>query len=104
MTFSSLNLAAAKFLPLKGIFRKDNETRLYSPSMFFTAGILHMYPLALIFNFILLTVYYWYNDLNKRTAEIVIWYYSFLMIGGFIVGNVLGVLAAILATNRKFVT
>lgn len=104
ITFSSFNVSASIFLPIKRIFQKDNQNRLYSKISFYMASLFYLYPYFIVLFTVIINIYYWLSDLNKDDIGIYIWYYFLLLVGGYFFGSFLGITVGIIAETRSQLT
>lgn len=82
---------------------KDKQSRIYSDTIFFLSSISYTYPIFIIINLIVLTLYYFITELNKDNISSYLWFLLFFLWGGYLNGSVLGVLAGVVVDEKKHI-
>lgn len=100
ITFSSFNITTSIYIPIKRIFRKDNHNRLYGKMSFYLASLFYLYPFFILVFVFIINIYYWLSELNKDNIQIFIWYFFFMLVGGYFFGSFLGVTVGIIAETK----
>ena len=97
--FIGLTNASAIFFPLKRIFLKDQQGRIYSKGVFLFAVLLNLYPFFLVYLTGVLAWFYYGTDPNKDEPIIFFWFWFIFVLFSFIAGTLYGILAGILVNS-----
>ena len=83
-------------LPVKPIFLKDRQSRLYSPLAFFTGASLHVLPFLILMSTITGIAEFFIFNLNFTPQISLLWYWAFSMVA-ILAGTSMGLLISAMA-------
>ncbi len=94
-------MSSTMFIPLKQIFLKDQQARIYSKSSFFFSSISYIIPFFLVIFTCLSLVFFFLNGLNDDPISNYAWFWYFTVIGNYLGGAALGNFIGVIAKRKE---